>query len=313
MSSRPRAAPASLALRVVALLAALLTAAASCSPGDPATNPSAATQVRIGAGSTAEQQLLAALSADLLARRGIPTEVVAELGDTDGVRDAADAGRIDAFWDYSGAAWTLGLGRPAPAIDPQESVEAVAAQDAAEGLTWLPASAVDAKLALFVRAEEHPRTEEGTLSWLAGRLGAESAALCADAAYLSAPAGYAYLADTYAIATDSVSTVVATEPKAIDFVVQGECLAGLATATSGAARARGLLPLVDDQGVFPAFVAAPVVVQGGRAEAVAVVAALTALSESLDTAGLANLNALVSEGGAIEEVAVLHLDEAGLG
>lgn len=166
---------------------------------------------------------------------------------------------------------------------------------------------------MFVQGDERPPAEEGTLSWLAGRLGAESAALCADAAYLAAPAGYAYLADTYAIGVDSVTTVVATEPKAIEAVVSGECLAGLATATSGAARSRGLEPLIDDQGVFPAFVAAPVVVKDGRADSDEVIAALTALAMSLDTEGLAGLNALVLEGQTVGAVAGEHLDEAGLG
>lgn len=294
---------------VALLLAAVLAIAGSCAPSDPAEPPS----VRIGAGSTDEQQLLAALTAGLLSRTGTPTEVVPELGDTGGVRDAALQGRVDVLWDYSGAAWTLGLGMAAPATDPQESFEAIAAEDEDNGLLWLGPSGVDAELTLFVQASERPPGPEGTLSWLAGRLGAQESALCADAAYLSAPAGYAYLADTYAIAIDSVAVVVADEAAAIDGVAEGECLAGLATATSGHARARDLRPLIDDQGVFPAFVAAPVVVEGGRADDPVVTAALDQLAGVLDTEVLALLNAAVSEGEPVEEIAAGFLDEAGLG
>lgn len=290
------------------LPATVLLTAGACQPvgEDPAL-------VRLGAGSTAEQQLLVALSAELLSRHDIPVEVVSGLGDTRSVRQAARGGRIDAYWDYSGAAWTLGLGLPAPAVDPQESFEAVAAADVDNGLRWLGPSGVDAALAFFVAEADAPEGQDGNLSWLAGQLGAQGGTLCADAGYLTAPAGYAYMADTYAIATDSVTTVAADEGRAIAAVIEGECLAGLAPATSGAARLGGLTPLLDDQAVFPAFVAAPVVVVDGPADRPAVVAALEQLAAALDTPTLAALNARVIDEEPIDEVASSYLDEVGLG
>lgn len=299
---RPRRQPAWL------LVLALLLTAASCGPAREAPDI-----VRFGAGSTAEQQLLVALSAELLVRTDVAAEVISGLGDTDAVRDAALGGRIDAYWDYSGAAWTLALGLSAPAVDAQESFEAVAAEEADNGLRWLGPSGVDAALTFFIAKGDQPADQEANLSWLAGQLGARDGALCADAGYLTAPAGYGYLADTYAISTDTVTTVAAVEQEAITAVAEGGCLAGLATATSGAARSRGLVPLDDDQDVFPAFVAAPVVVEDGPADRPEVAAALQRLAEALDTETLAALNARVVEGGAIDEVAAGYLDEAGLG
>ena len=84
--------------------------------------------------------------------------------------------------------------------------------------------------------------------------------------------------------------------KAVTAVATGECYAGLSTATSGTAVNAGLLALVDDQGVFPAFVVAPVVREGGRADAAAVMAALDGVAVRLDTDGLAQLNARVTGG-----------------
>lgn len=269
--------------------------------------------LRIGAGSTSEQQLLAALTAELLERSGIATEIISELGGTVGVRTAAVAGEVDVIWDYSGAAWTLGLGLPAPAVDPQQSFEAVAAEDIGSGLRWVAPSGIDARLAFFVREVDRPPDPEATLTWLAARLGAQAGALCADGGYLSSPAGYAYLADTYAIATDIVTTVSAAEDEALESTATGDCAAGLGTATSGPARNRDLAPLADDQGVFPALVAAPVVVIGGPAEDPAVIEQLTRLADALDTVSLAELNARVAEGGPIDEVAGGYLDAAALG
>ncbi|HUG83497.1 MAG TPA: glycine betaine ABC transporter substrate-binding protein [Euzebya sp.] len=308
MPPRPPRPVRRLLARWLMLALVLLTTAGACRPEGE--EPPV---VRLGAGSTAEQQLLITLSAELLTRMEIAVEVIPELGDTSSVRHEALEGRIDGYWDYSGAAWTLGLGLSAPAVDPQESFEAVAAEDAGNGLRWLGPSGVDAALVFFVADAEAPEGQDANLSWLAGQLGAQDGALCADASYLTAPAGYAYLADTYAIATDSVTTIAADEGRAISAVIDGECLAGLAPATSGEARLGGLTPLSDDQDVFPAFVAAPIVVEGSPADLPPVVAALEQLAAALDTQTLSALNALVVDEEAIDDVASGYLDEIGLG
>lgn len=300
--------PPLLALRTAAVLLGLSVALLGCTRP-----PADATTVRVGAGSTAEQQLLAALSVDLLRQRGVDAEVVAELGDTGAVREAALAGLVDAMWAYSGATWTLGLGLSAPPADGRESVEAVAAEEAEVGLRWLAPSGANAALALFVTAADAPAPEEATTTWLAGQLGQRQGAVCADAAFLEAPGGWPLLTDTYAIAGDQVTTITADETQAVAAVAAGECLAGLAPATSGAARAADMVPLADDQGVFPALILAPVVAEGGRAATPPVEAALTDLAASLTTADLAALNARVLAGEPIDEVAAAHLEALGLG
>ncbi len=288
--------------RALGLLLALVCVAASCQGGQQ--EP----PIRIGAGSTGEQQILAALTAEVLSRKDIDAEIVPELGDSRDVRDEALAGRVDVYWDYSGAAWALSLGALAPPVDPLESFEAVAAEEAENGLEWLGPPQIDVRLAFFVPAGAVPPDTDPTLSWLAGALADGSGALCADPEYLAAPSGYAYLADSYAISAQSVTTSAMVEDAALRGIADGTCQTALSTQGSGLARTLGLTALRDDLGVFPAQVLSPVLVEGGRADQPGPRDALTDLGRLLGENDLANLNAAVELGEAPDAVAVAFLD-----
>lgn len=300
-----RPGPFSHAIALLCTLMLCVTACADPQQGDP--------PVRIGAGSTTEQQVLAALTTELLRRNEVAAEITPELGDTVAVRDQAIDGRIDVYWDYSGAAWALSLGLPAPPINPQESFEVVANEEAENGLRWLGPTPIDASLSFFVQAARVPTDQDATLSWLAGQFGDTGAALCADEQYLAAPSGYAYLVETYAIAPDQVTTRAAEENVALTGTASGECLAGLASATSGLAHTLDLQPLDDDLGVFPALVIAPVVTAQGRGDEPEIIAILERLAGALTVQALADLNGQALDGTPIDELAASYLDTVGLG
>lgn len=131
---------------------------------------------------------------------------------------------------------------------------------------------------------------------------APDAALCLDGDFVRRQDGAAALFDAYAI--DPGRPVVATPPAAaVEGVVAGTCVAGLATTTDGAAWAANLRPLVDDRGVFPAFVVAVQARAALRAERPEVVAAWAPLQTSLTTALLGRHNARVVAGEPVEVVA----------
>lgn len=291
----------------MALLTLLALLAGACT--DPGTDAEA---IRVGAGSTTEQQIVAALTRELFARNDLASEIVPDLGDTIDVRQNGLNDRIDVYWDYSGAAWALSLGLPAPPVDPEESFEVVATEEAGNGLRWLGPSQVDARLTFFVRTDSLAQDSGPNLSWLASQLGRDRGVLCADAQYLESLSGYAFLADTYAISPEAVMTRAAAENEAVQATADGECLAGLATATSGTAAAAELLALADDQGVFPAQVLAPVVVRGGRAEDPLATRLLDTLAGVLTVEGLADLNAQADLGTPIDQLAIDFLDQVGL-
>lgn len=268
--------------------------------------------VIIGAGSSDEQRVLAALAAEVLNRSEVPVEIRADLGGTRGLRRRALADQIDLFWDYTGAAWTLGLREAAPPADPLESWERVREADQDLGLRWLAASEANATFALMVRSEDLPGADaQRDLGWLAGELSSGGRRLCAEADFITRADGLPSLAAEYGIDTAGMPKRAATEAEAIAAVREGVCFAGLATATSGDAYAADLVPVADALRVFPAFVIAPVARSGSPADRPVVTEALRAVTDALDTSTLARLNARVSAGEDPGAIAASFIDEVG--
>ncbi len=265
--------------------------------------------VVVGVGSTVEQQVLAALTWEALRRAGAEVRLEQGLGGTPSLRRNALIGSIDAYWDYTGAAWSLGRGEQAPPADPAESWERISRADEDTNLVWLRPSAANATLGLVVRADDlPPRGAQRGMTWLAQELSTGQRRLCADKDFVRRPAGLQALAEEYAIALDQVEVVERAEDEAITAVAAGECFAGLATATSGTAARRGLVAVADDLRVFPAFIVAPVVREGSTADRPRVRRTLEAVAGLLDTVALARLNAAVEAGREPRAVAARFLD-----
>lgn len=258
--------------------------------------------VVVGVGGTAEQRVLAALTVVALEDAGMRATLVDQgLNGTLDLRSAARRGDIDLFWDYTGAAWALGLRQEAPPSAPQESYERVAQEDARRNdFIWLdPPTKANATLAFFVRStRELPPPEGRTLSWLAGRSAAPDFSFCADPDFIEREGGLEALAAAYSINFEQVVKRPAPEKQAIEDVAAGRCFAGLGTATSGIARNANLVPLTDDLMVFPAFVVGPVVREAVLEETPGLRDALDGVALLLDTTeDLALLNAAVEAGG----------------
>ena len=283
---------------------ALCLVLVGCTGSDPDT------PIVVGFGPTVEQRVLAALTVEALQREGLAVDVRELEGQTTTLRRRARAGAIDLYWDYTGAAWALGLGeRVPPAADPLESYEQIRNADERIGLHWLTPTSANATLALFVRGEDLPPPDgDRSLAWLAGTLSSGGARLCADPEFLRSPAGLSALAVEYAINLDQVEQQPAAEEEAIASVAAGDCFAGLATATSGQAAVEGLVPVADVQSVFPAFVVAPVMPSENPVLRERVDAALAPVVRALDTPTLARLNAEVIAGGDPAAVAMSFID-----
>ncbi len=275
----------------VALLCCCLLAA--CDRSEAESPPT----VVIGVGSTVEQQVLAALTVVALEAEGLATDVRADLGDTVELRRQTLAGEIDLYWDYTGAAWGLGLGQQNPPAEPVESYQRVRQEDLANGLTWLEPTTANATLALFVRADDlPPDPQPNGMDWLAGQLSAGDRTLCVDDDFRRRPGGLAELAVAYPMDLSRLEVISAAEEEAIERVTDGSCFAGLGTATSGVARNAGLVPVEDELGVFPAFIVAPVARTSTLEELPGIAAALQPVTSAIDTPRLALLNAEAERG-----------------
>ncbi len=308
MSRRRLSAFAAVSRRRLPAFAAALTLLAACSPAGDARE-----RIRVGVGSTHEQRVLAAVTALALDRAGMDPELRTDLGGTVGLRREAIGGGIDVFWDYTGAAWALGMGQQAPPADPGESYERVRRADEGSGLTWLQPSGANATLALFVRtADLPPENRPRGLAWLGAVLSRGGQRLCADSDFLRRRGGLEALAAAYGMDLERVAAtaVPATEATAIKRAASGRCFAALATATSGEARRAGLVPVADELGVFPAFIVSPVARSDRVADVAELADVLEPVARVLDTDTLAGLNARAEAGERPEEIAADFLAAA---
>ena len=303
-----RGVPAPTRLRV-ATLVVVVAVAAGCQPGaDEEPTAGSAPPVRVGTGQQDESRLLAGVMAELLTTAAVPVEVV-ELADASDARRALELGDVDVVPAYTGEAWLEVLNRADPPSDQATSLARVAEADEAAGLVWLrppitgdglTSPPADATFA-FVVDDDGPHADVTTMSQLATRLGQLTRpVLCVDPAFAEREDGLPVVLDAYSIAADSVEQLGTTPSEAVLGVAAGDCDAGLTSATDGTAWALGQRPLLDDLGVFPAFVVAPVVDEDDLAR---VEAALRPLTRGLTTARLGRWNARVVQGEPLATVA----------
>lgn len=306
-------------LLVIALMAPACTLAGAA-PGD--SSPSAAQPVRIGSDPDPTSDLLAHVVRHLLRRAGIAGEVVPYASAVE-ARQALEFGDIDVLPGYTGAAWLDALGRADPPSDPQESFRRVRQADLRNDIVWLrpefdasgglddpPANAT---FAFFVRGIPGADAGLRTMTQLATRLGEDPGErLCVDPGFARREDGLPALQQIYAI-RDRIDVLGVQPEEAIRGVVAGGCLAGLSTATDGAAWAAGLVPLRDDLQVFPAFVVSIQVAEALTQERPEVLAALEPVPGRMTTRMLGTWNARVASEIPVEEVAAVAAAElAGL-
>ena len=266
--------------------------------------------IRVASGPDAETMLLAHTMAVMLEAQGLPAEVV-EFDDARASRVALERGRVEVRPGYTGETWLEALGRPDPPSDPLESYVAVRNHDEQEGILWLRPRVGDgieeppanATFAFVVQGPPSVDADLRTMSQLASRLSEQPDALvCVDQEFGERPDGLPAVLSAYSVRSDRPFLAAAPE-EAVLGVAAGDCLAGLTTATDGAAWRAGLRPLVDDLRVFPAFVPLPQMRVDAVSEHPQMRVALGPMAAYMSTAALGGWNARVAAGEPIEQVA----------
>jgi osmoprotectant transport system substrate-binding protein len=306
----------------IAVLLLLTTACSAVGSDAGAVDDPAPDPVRVGAGPDAETVLLAQIMVELLELGGFPAEVV-PFSDARDARQAIEFGAIDARPAYTGEAWLETLGRADPPGDPRASFLAVRDHDERQGLLWLRPRfgeglhepAANATFAFVVPGPPAIDADLRTMSQLAARLSEQpDARVCVDREFGNRADGLRSVLAAYSVRSDR--PFLAADPEeAVLGVVAGDCLAGLTTATDGAAWRAGVYPLIDDLRVFPAFVPLPQLRQEVVDERPAIRAAVGPMAAQLTTELLGRWNARVLDGEPVEvvaeEAALVLLDRAG--
>lgn len=290
------------------LVLAGLPACGSEGESDSATGTKEALAITVGSKLDTEAQLLAHLMAGVLEDRGYQVTRKIRLGSTDLIRRAFLAGDIDVYWEFTGTG--LGILKQTPVGDPAQAYETAKRLDAANGVTWLPAAAMNDTYGLAV-ADGGPITA-ANLTALAEAVKAQpDTALCAD------PEG-GFRADVLPAVQQSYGLEFKNirqlgQPLIPPAVADGQCAVGIVYSTSALIVKHKLRVVDDDKKAFGAYTPAPTVRTERLTRWPSLAEDLAALTAALDTPTITALNAQVEvDGKPAQGVADEFLRQRGL-
>ena len=271
-----------------------------------------AQNIVVGGKNFTEQQIMAAMTAQLLKAKGFNVDVKAGMGSAV-LRQAQESGQIDVYWEYTGTS-LITYNKFTEKLSPADNYKKVKELDAAKGLVWLNPSKANNTYSLAMNADDAKKHGIVTISDLANKVkGGTKLNLASNAEFYARPDGLKPLEQMYGFefARDNVKRMdtglvyQALKEKQVDV--------GLVFATDGRVPAFNFLVLKDDKGYFPAYAMTPVVRKQTLDANPKLADILNSLSAKLDDATMSRLNASVDvEKKTVEEVAQTFLKKEGL-
>jgi osmoprotectant transport system substrate-binding protein len=271
-----------------------------------------AQNIVVGGKNFTEQQIMSAMTAQLLRAKGYTVDVKAGMGSAV-LRQAQESGQIDIYWEYTGTS-LITYNKFTEKLSPADNYKKVKELDAAKGLVWLNPSKANNTYSLAMNADDAKKHGIVTISDLANKVkGGTKLNLASNAEFYARPDGLKPLEQMYGFefARDNVKRMdtglvyQALKEKQVDV--------GLVFATDGRVPAFNFVVLKDDKGYFPAYAMTPVVRKQTLDANPKLADILNSLSAKLDDATMSRLNASVDvEKKTVEDVAQTFLKKEGL-
>lgn len=292
--------------------AGLLVAAAGCglTSGSPMVDdvrpgtigrgePLKGAELTVTSKSFTEQLILGAImgiafeaaGADVLDRTGIQGSI--------GSREAVRKGDADAGYEYTGTAWITYLGHSDPITDPQAQWEAVRKEDAKNGLTWLPPSALDNTYALAMNQDNHKKYGTNDLSEVAALSKSDPSAvtLCVEVEFANRADGLPGMQKAYGMSIPTGNLTQMDTGIIYTQVAKGTCTYGEVFTTDGRIKSMNLVVMDDDKHFFPNYNAAPVINTKTLKKWPAITGVLDPITKKLNNSVAQDLNAKVDVDG----------------
>ena len=271
-----------------------------------------AQEIVVGGKNFTEQQILSAMTGQLLEANGFSVDNRGGMG-SGAVRQAMENGQIDTYWEYTGTS-LITYNKVEEKLDADATYAKVKELDAAKGIVWLDASAANNTYALAMRKPEAEKLGIMTLSDFAARVNGENdLTLASNAEWYARPDGLKPLQEAYGFELSRDAVKRMDSGLVYDALKNGDVDVGLVFATDGRIPAFNFVTLKDDKGYFPAYALAPVVRQEILDANPKIGELLNALSAKLDDDTMSTLNAKVDvDKVSIENVAAEFLKEQGL-
>jgi osmoprotectant transport system substrate-binding protein len=289
------------------LLLAGLPGCGSDNGGESATDTGSA-PITIGSKLDTEAQLLAHLMGSVLEDRGYEVHKKIRLGSTDIIRKALLGGDIDVYWEFTGTG--LGFLNSPPIGDPVKAYETAKRLDAANGVTWLPAAAMNDTYALAV-ADGGPISAANLTELTAAVKAKPDTALCADPEGGFRTDVLPAVSAAYGLEFTNVRQL--GQPLIPPAVAGGECVVGIVYSTSALIVKHKLRVVDDDKKAFGAYTPAPTITAERLKKWPSLAEDLAGVTAALDTPTITGLNAQVEvDGKSAEDVALEFLRARGL-
>ncbi|MEO5764568.1 MAG: glycine betaine ABC transporter substrate-binding protein [Casimicrobiaceae bacterium] len=271
-----------------------------------------AQNIVVGGKNFTEQQIMSAMTAQLLRAKGFTVDVKAGMGSAV-LRQAQESGQIDTYWEYTGTS-LITYNKVTERLSAPDAYKKVKELDAAKGLVWLEPSKANNTYSLAMNQDEAKKLGIVTISDLAKKVKADGKlTLASNAEFYARPDGLKPLEQMYGFefARDNVKRMdtglvyQALKEKQVDV--------GLVFATDGRIPAFNFVVLKDDKAYFPSYALTPVVRKQVLDANPKLADILNSLSAKLDDATMARLNASVDvDKKTVEEVAQAFLKQQGL-
>jgi osmoprotectant transport system substrate-binding protein len=271
-----------------------------------------ADSIVVGGKNFTEQQLMAAMTAQLLEAKGFDVDKRAGMGSAV-LRKAQENGQVDVYWEYTGTSLIV-YNKIKKRMSPEETYKTVKKLDAKKGLVWLNPSKANNTYALAMNKAGAEKLNIASLSDLAKAIkGGKTLTFACNAEFYARADGLKPLQKTYGFKfgranvkrMDSGLTYQALKNKQVDVA--------LVFATDGRIPAFNFVVLKDDKNYFPAYALTPVVRKEMLEKNRKIAKLLNDLSAKLDDKVMARLNARVDvEKKSVEKVANEFLKSNGM-
>lgn len=271
-----------------------------------------AQEVVVGGKNFTEQQILSAMTAQLLEANGFDVDNRGGMGSA-AVRQAMENGQIDVYWEYTGTS-LITYNKVEEKLDAQATYDRVKELDAEKDIVWLEPSQANNTYALAMRKGQAEELGITTLSDFAARVNADDdLTLASNAEWYARPDGFKPLQEVYGFEMGRSDVKRMDSGLVYEALKNEDVDVGLVFATDGRIPAFDFVVLQDDKGFFPAYALAPVVRTEILEANPQIGNLLNQLSAKLDDETMATLNARVDvERVSIENVAAEFLKESGL-
>ncbi|MDQ0208533.1 glycine betaine ABC transporter substrate-binding protein [Alkalicoccobacillus murimartini] len=270
-------------------------------------------QLTLGAKTFTEQQLLSEMTFHLLENEGYNVRQMSNLG-SNVVRTALENGQVDLYWEYTGTALVSYMNEE-PIADPAEAYAEVQRIDKENGIDWINLSEVNNTYTLMMREEEANELGIETLSDLAEYINDNPNTLSfgTDGEFANRPDGLPSVEETYNFEFGAAQLKQMDAGLIYEALYNEALHVGLGYETDPRIDQYDLIPLEDDQSVFPPYNVAVTINEEILSEYPDIEEITKDLADRLDIEIMRQLNYEVDiEGQSVSIVAYNWLVENGL-